>query len=380
MKRGGLVAAANWPIVFIQASADALLKLVIAVPFSAAQLRVLVALIVGAEPGALLGLDVRDLAATILALLLARPLALTSFAAAMAVAVVGASVFIFLLKGDAGELLVRAERDAGAVEEPPLQFSVVATGAAFTVERFIEGCRELFPRFLRLGFVLMAAYALSGLGLVMIAFGREGPTDGSCRWRGDRVLRRLDHGDQSAVSVAQIVMAAEDAASVWPFAARGRIRPPRASTLAAVCLATLGLVRLATFASLVAATALGLIGFVPFVGLAVLPLQLLALVLRSLVLQVIRAGVGRRLLGAVSRAVVREHRAGRFTGCSRRARGGGVVPCRRVTSNAFSRRWGATCMGPRSGAWARWSRAVRTSSHSRPAIRPPSSFRSMNCG
>ena len=150
----------------------ALLLLVVAVLFIGCV--VLVALIVGAEPGALLGLDVSDLAATILALLLARPLALMAFAAAMAVAVLGASVFIFLLKGGTVALLVRAERDAAAVEEPPLQFAVVATGAVFTIERFIEGARELFPRFLRLGLVLLAVYALSGASLGMVAFGRGG--------------------------------------------------------------------------------------------------------------------------------------------------------------------------------------------------------------
>jgi hypothetical protein len=291
LKRGGLVAAANWPIVFIQASADALFKLVVAVPFVGGV--VLVALIVGAEPGALLGLDVRDLAATILALLLARPVALTSFAAAMAVAVVGAAVFIFLLKGGTVALLVRAERDAGAVEEPPLQFAVVATGAVFTVERFIENCRDLFPRFLRLGFVLMAAYALSGLGLAMVAFGRGG-ADG---WIVPIAATVLFVGGITAINLlyllAQIVMAAEGCGvGVAIRRAAGFVRRvPR--TVAAVCLATLGLVLLATFASLVAATALGLIGFVPFVGLAVLPLQLLALVLRSLVLQYIAlASVG----------------------------------------------------------------------------------------
>ena len=285
------MAAANWPIVFIQASADALFKLVVAVPFVGGV--VLVALIVGAEPGALLGLDVRDLAATILALLLARPLALTSFAAAMAVAVFGASVFIFLLKGGTVALLGRAEREAGAMEEPPLQFAVVATGAVFTVERFVDSCRELFPRFLRLGFVLMAAYALSGLGLAMIAFGRDA-ADG---WIVPIAATVLFVGWITAINLlyllAQIVMAAEGCGvGVAIRRAAGFVRRvPR--TVAAVCVATLGLVLLATFASLVAATALGLIGFVPFVGLAVLPLQLLALVLRSLVLQYIAlASVG----------------------------------------------------------------------------------------
>jgi hypothetical protein len=285
VKRGGLVAAANWPIVVIQASADALFKLVVAVPFVGGV--VLVALIVGAEPGALLGLDVRDLAATILALLAARPLALTAFAAAMAVAVVGASVFIFLLKGGTVALLVRAEREAAAVEEPPLQFSVVATGAVFTVERFIDGARELFPRFLRLGFVLMAVYALSGLALAMVAFGRDG-ADGWLLTLGATVLFvAWITAINLLYLLSQIVMAAEGCGvGVALRRAVGFVRRvPR--SVAAICFAILALVLLATFASLVAATALGLIGFVPFVGLAVLPLQLLALALRALVLQYI---------------------------------------------------------------------------------------------
>jgi hypothetical protein len=291
LKRGGLVAAANWPIIFIQASADALFKLVVAVPFVGGI--VLVALIVGAEPGALLRLDVRDLAATILALLLARPLALTSFLIAMAVAILGASVFSFLLKGGAVGLLVQAEREAGALEEPPLQFPVVATAAVFTVERFIESARELFPRFLRLGFVLIAAYALSALGLVSVAFGRGGG-DG---WLVPFIATVLFVAWITAVNLlyllAQIVMAAEGCGvGVACRRAAGFVRRvPRA--LAAVCLATLALVMLATAASLVAATALGLIGFVPFVGLAVLPLQLVAWALRGLVLQYIAlASVG----------------------------------------------------------------------------------------
>jgi hypothetical protein len=247
---------------------------------------VLVALIVGAEPGALLGLDVRDLAATILALLLARPLALTAFAAALAVAGTGASVFSFLLKGGAVALLVQAEREAGPVEEPPLHFAVVATGAVFTVERFIERSRALFPRFLRLGAVLLAAYALSGLALALVAFGRDGEG-----WFVPIAATVLFVAWITAVNLlyllSQIVMAAEGCGvGVAIRRAMGFVRRAL-RTVAAVCVAILALVLLASFASLVAATALGLIGFVPFVGLAVLPLQQLALDLRGLVLQYI---------------------------------------------------------------------------------------------
>ena len=51
--------------------------------------------------------------------------------------------------------------------------------------------------------------------------------------------------------------------------------------------ATLGLVLLTTAASILATEALGLIGFVPLVGLAALPLQLIAWLMRGVVFQYI---------------------------------------------------------------------------------------------
>ena len=51
--------------------------------------------------------------------------------------------------------------------------------------------------------------------------------------------------------------------------------------------ATLGFVILATAASILATAALGLIAFVPLVGLAALPLQLIAWLVRGLVFQFI---------------------------------------------------------------------------------------------
>ena len=68
-------------------------------------------------------------------------------------------------------------------------------------------------------------------------------------------------------------------------------RRPRA--IGSVFLVVLGLVVLATGASVLATAALWLVGFVPFIGLTVLPLQLLAWVLRGLVFQFIAlASVG----------------------------------------------------------------------------------------
>src|SRR5919108_6047336 len=74
VKRGALIAAANWPVTLIQASADSLFKLLLAAPLIGGIF--LVALAVGTEPGALMELEWRDLATTIVSSLLAQPLVL----------------------------------------------------------------------------------------------------------------------------------------------------------------------------------------------------------------------------------------------------------------------------------------------------------------
>src|SRR5687768_8001448 len=77
LKRGALLAAANWPVTIVQAIADAIFKILIAAPLIGGVF--LVALVVGAEPVALLSLGWRDLAATIVASLMSRPLVLAAF-------------------------------------------------------------------------------------------------------------------------------------------------------------------------------------------------------------------------------------------------------------------------------------------------------------
>src|ERR671922_1281922 len=71
VKRGALIAAANWQVTLIQATADSLFKLLLASPIIGGVF--LVALAIGAEPTALITLGWRDMAATIVATLLSRP-------------------------------------------------------------------------------------------------------------------------------------------------------------------------------------------------------------------------------------------------------------------------------------------------------------------
>src|SRR5262245_19790648 len=104
----------------------------------------------------------RELATTIASSLLSRPVVLTAWVASLGVVIAGGSLFVFLIKGGAVGVLVRGEREAGPIEQPPLLPEVVATASAFSVDQFIESARKLFSRYARLGFVLMGVYLASG--------------------------------------------------------------------------------------------------------------------------------------------------------------------------------------------------------------------------
>jgi len=168
LKRGALIAAANWPTIVIQASADAVFKVVVALPVVGGI--VLAALVIGAEPAALLTLDVRDMGTTVFALLTARPATLAAFVAAVGTAVLGVSVLAFLVKAGTVAIVVASERGTGPVEDPAAQDDV-AVSARFSVEQFNAAVRRFGPRFVRLGCGLLAGYALSGAAYFQVVVG-----------------------------------------------------------------------------------------------------------------------------------------------------------------------------------------------------------------
>jgi hypothetical protein len=148
------------PVAIVQATADSLVKLLIAAPLIGGVF--LVALVVGAEPVELMSLEWRQLATTIASTLLVRPAVLAAWVAALAVVLVGGSLFVFLVKGGTVGVLVRGERHAGAIERPPLMPETLARASAFSIDTFIDCARGLFPRYARLGAALMTVYLLSG--------------------------------------------------------------------------------------------------------------------------------------------------------------------------------------------------------------------------
>ena len=285
LKRGALVAAANWPVILIQASADSLFKLLLAVPLLGGVF--LVALAIGGEPTAIVALESREMVVTIATALRDRPTVLMAFLMALGVVLVGGSAFVFLVKAGTVATLVRSDRDAGPIEDPPLHAGAVARASRFSIDLYVESARSLFPRYLRLGLLLMAVYVVSGL-IYLAAVINRNPTEG---WGTTALITAAFVGWITIVNLAylltQIVVAAENC-SVAAALRRGTafVRRERRH-VSAVFLLVLTLVVVATGASVLAMAALGLVAFVPFFGLAALPLQLLAWLLRGLVFQYI---------------------------------------------------------------------------------------------
>jgi hypothetical protein len=285
LKRGALVAAANWQVTLIQASADSLFKLLVATPVVGGLF--LVGLVIGTAPEELMSLEWREMAATIITSLLSHPAVLAAFLASLGVVVVGGSLFIFLVKAGAVAVLVRGEREAGPIEQPPLHLEVVGRASKFTAEHFIEAAGALFPRYARLGVMLMAVYLVSA-GLYLVAAYESG-------FRGDLGGLLTLCMTVSFVSwitlvnlaylLMQIVIAADDCSVAKAWRRVGAFVRQERHSVSAVFGVVLALVVAATGASLLATAALGLIAFVPFIGLAVLPLQLLAWIFRGIVFQ-----------------------------------------------------------------------------------------------
>ena len=284
LKRGALIAAANWPVVVVQEIADSLFKVLLAMPLVGGIF--LVALVLGAEPVALMSLGWRDLIATIVGSLMSRPVVLTAFLAALSVVIVGGSLFVFLVKAGTVSVLVRGDRAAAAIERPPLHFSTVMTASAFSLEHFEAGARSLFPRYARLGIALITIYFVSGGAYVAAVMASRSAGDS---WGMTALLTAAFVAWITILNfvylLVQIVIAAEDCNVTTAARRAGQFLRRARGPVAAVFGVVLGIVVFATGASLMATAALGLISFVPLLGLTVLPLQLAAWLFRGLVFQ-----------------------------------------------------------------------------------------------
>lgn len=291
LKRGALLAAANWPSVAIQFVAETTFQVLLAVPVIGAA--VLIAVLLGADLAELLQGSLRDIFTTVASALLSEPVALVAFITAFTLVLGGGSILMFAVKGGTVDVLIAANDAAGAIEREPITYLRLQSAARFSLDRFTTGCTRMFRRYLVLGVALMVVYGVSGAAyLAFVYYGY--------RAAGDRVLVIGWTLIVACAAIAlviwitvvnllyllmQVAMAIEDLPLTIAVRAVARFIRDEFRELVAVFLVVFGLVVAAMLASALAWSGVGLIAFVPLVGLAVFPLQIAALLLRGLVFE-----------------------------------------------------------------------------------------------
>ena len=288
-----MLAAANWPVVAIQFAAQTTFQVVLAVPILGAA--ILVAVLLGGDLANLLQGSLREIFTTITNALMSEPFALVAFITAFTIALFGGSVLTFLVKGGTVAIMQLANEQAEDIEHRPTTLTTVATAAAFSISRYLEGCGRLFHPYLRLGLALMLVYAMTGAAyLAFIIYGYQAAGDGIL-FVGWTMLAAMSTIGLflwiTAVNLVYLLLQIAMAAGhpTLSEATRQIVRFTRAEfrELSAIFLVVLGMVVAAWLASALAWSGVGLIAFVPLVGLAVFPLQIAALILRGLVFEYI---------------------------------------------------------------------------------------------
>lgn len=291
LKRGAFVAAANWPLIAVQFIAEGTLKLLLGVPVVGGIF--LVVLLLGADVEDVMAGDLREIIGSVIQALGANPLALVAFGTSFLVVVLGASVLTFIVKGGTVAILAEAEAHAGPIERPPLRLAALRRANVTNIEPFLAGCRAFAPRYVKLGACLLLAYAVTAvvyLGFLVGGYALSGNSGVLLGWTFAAALA------SSALVVwitlinflyllTQMAIAVEDLGvreamrRVAQFI-RGSLRE-----VAGIFGVVLLLVAITTMASILATAGLGLIAVLPFVGLAMVPLQLGAWVLRGVVFE-----------------------------------------------------------------------------------------------
>jgi len=291
LKRGAFIAAANWPLIAVQFIAEGTQQLLLAVPVVGGVL--LVVLLLGADVEEVMAGDMKDSIPSIIAALRANPVALACFAASFLIVLLGASALTFIIKAGAVSILAAAESQAGPIERPPLRLAALRRANITNIEPFLEGCRKFAARFIKLGLCLLVVYAITFavcLAVVMGGYGLTGNLGAWLRWTFGTFIAVLAIGAilvwlaivNFLYLLTQMTIAVEDVGvragmrRVAQFI-RGSLRE-----VAGIFGIVLLFVLIATGASWLAAAGLALIAVIPFVGLAMVPLQLGAWMVRGI--------------------------------------------------------------------------------------------------
>ena len=272
----------------MQFLADVLYKLILAVPVFGGVLMVTV--IGGADADTVLSRGLVNAAQSVFEQLSDVPVALACFLIGLGTVAAGAAVVIWLARAGTLPVLVAGERVAPDAHRTLMSSEGLRLAHTTSLASFMHGLERFGRRYVRVGAILLVAYALIGaaFAFVIVATYRLSDRGG---WSAAWPFVALLVASASVVAIAvvnlladllQVVIACRDCG------VRDALRSLRAFLLhdgrqvIGVFGVVLVLVILATLASLVIVAALGLVAFVPWVGVLVaVPLQLAAWCVRA---------------------------------------------------------------------------------------------------
>jgi hypothetical protein len=291
LKRGLIVATANWPVVLIDFAVDSFRKLALTIPVIGGAL--MVGTLVGTDLTALLAQGVMATADVVLGSLATSPAALSAFLAALTLVAVGGEVLTFVVKAGTLTVLVEADRRAGEVHRAPIGVDSLTRARAFTLDHVLEGARHFGRRMAGLALVLGGSYSLLALIYVLlvsygVAYG------GGAAWLPAWSLFVLLSTSAGIVVVGavnlgcdllRVVMVTSDC-SLGVAVTRVRRFVVEDARQVIGIFSVIGAVEiLATAVSLLAAAGLTPVAYLPIVSLIIVPIQLAVWLLRGLVFE-----------------------------------------------------------------------------------------------
>ena len=291
LKRGALLAAANWPLVAVQFVAESTLKLLLGVPVVGGIF--LVVLLLGANADELLAGDMRDIVADVFGAMRQNLPALLAFSVAFGLVLLGGSALTFVVKAGTVSLLAIAEAKSGPIESAPVRLAAMRRANVVAIEPFLEGCQRFWRRYLKLGACLLAVYGVTAVIYLVFVVGGLSLVGNSGVLLGWTVAAAL----ASSVLIvwitlvnffyllSQMVIAVEDVGVRLAMRRAVQFVGATFREIAGIFGVVLLLAVIATIASIVATAGLGLINLIPLLGLAVLPLQIAAWLVRGFVFQ-----------------------------------------------------------------------------------------------
>jgi hypothetical protein len=228
---------------------------------------------------------------SVLRALRANPLALGLFATSFTLVLVGASVLTFIVKAGTISILAAAESQVGPIERPPLRLATLRRANLTNIEPFLDGCQRFGRRYVKLGLCLLLVQGLTIAAAAAFVVSGYGLSDNPGVWLGwtFAAVLVLGAGFVWYAIISCFYLLTQMAIAVEDIGVRDGMRRVvqfiRASIreVAAIFGVILLIVIIMTGASVLATAGLGLIAMVPFVGLAMVPLQLGAWLLRGFV-------------------------------------------------------------------------------------------------